>query len=198
MTRPLMRLGINQLKEMFAQNKLEPKILKQLAEELQYRRTPKAIALMNDVQSALRRSSHAPQSSSVSPTRTIDANPQLQLRPQLISGAPNAFTATVPPATPTRASPASGRSSQSVLPVIPETPSPKPVNMPLEDAYKVLRVTSTSTWDTIELARRQLVQQASPVKTVAMNSEKRSQLQDQAHRANLACLSIWRIRIGYK
>jgi hypothetical protein len=68
--------------------------------------------------------------------------------------------------------------------------------LPLEDAYRILRVAPTSTWEVIELARRQLVQQASPIKTATMNVEKRSQLQEQAHRANLACHSIWRNRIG--
>lgn len=84
----------------------------------------------------------------------------------------------------------------SVVPTVSAPSSLKPeAVLPLADAYRILRVAPTSTWEVIELARRQLVQQASPIKTAAMNVEKRSQIREQARRANLACLSIWRNRI---
>ena len=52
--------------------------------------------------------------------------------------------------------------------------------MPVDDAYKLLKATPSSTWESIEQTRRELVQQASPARVSAMNAEKRAQLQAEA------------------
>lgn len=270
MTRPLMRLGIDQLEGMFAQNKQESQVLRQLAEELQYRQVPKAIALMNDVKAALRKMSRPPSFSTSSPATSAgedDQQPQLWPQPMSLERfseekiadlesllllfvppsdaignvslrnllseqgwddetywairnrliergiletgrgrggsvrrtsdgskgpSPSTVVAPVPmpaPSAPTRPSVSSATST---------TPKPLPTfpSMPLDDAHKVLRVAPGSAWESIESARRQLVQQASPARTTSLSPEKRLQIQDQARRANLACLSIWRTRIG--
>jgi hypothetical protein len=271
-----MRLGINQLEEMYAKNTSEPQVLRQLANELQYRQVPKAIALMSDVQSALRKFSHvSSQSPTISPPMSIkdtDPQPELWRQPmsldkfstEKIADLESLLLLLVPSSdaignvslrnllaergwddelywairnrliergiletgrgkggSVRRASGAASVTASSVpaadakpMPILPAPdPTPQPISvtqtisaasplkqavMPLEDAYRVLRVASTSTWNVIELARRQLVQQASPAKTATLEVEKRSQLQEQARRANLACLSIWRIRLGGK
>ena len=53
MARPLMQHGVGQLEEMFANGKADPKVLKQLENELQYRQVPRAVALLAEVQAAM-------------------------------------------------------------------------------------------------------------------------------------------------
>ena len=53
MTGPLMQHGVGQLEEMFAKGKLDPKVQKQLENELQYRQVPRAVVLLADVQAAI-------------------------------------------------------------------------------------------------------------------------------------------------
>ena len=50
MPRPLMQHGVGQLEEMFAKGKSDPKVLKNLELELQYRQVPRAVALLAEVQ----------------------------------------------------------------------------------------------------------------------------------------------------
>lgn len=63
----------------------------------------------------------------------------------------------------------------------------------LSDAYKVLKATPGSSWESIELTRRQLVQLASPV---VASDEKRQQLQCDAEKINAAYKVIALDRIG--
>lgn len=261
-----MRLGISQLEEMYAKNKSEPQVLRQLESELQYRQVPKAIALMSDVQSALCRcSSQRPTILPPMPIEDNDPEPELWPQPMTLtkfseeeiadlesqllllipssdaignvslrnllseqgwddetywairnrliergiletgrgrggsvrraSGdsmvlPPSIVVAPVPtpdPSAPTRSLVSSAISTTSKpLPTLP--------SMPLDDAYKVLRVAPGSAWESIESARRQLVQQASPARTASLSPEKLLQLEDQAQRANLASISIWKGR----
>jgi hypothetical protein len=46
MSRPLMQHGVGQLEEMFAKARADPKLLKQLEHELQYRQVPRATVLL--------------------------------------------------------------------------------------------------------------------------------------------------------
>lgn len=55
MPRPLKQLGVGQLEELFARSKTDPKALKHLADELQYRQVPRAVALLTEVQAAMSR-----------------------------------------------------------------------------------------------------------------------------------------------
>jgi hypothetical protein len=54
------------------------------------------------------------------------------------------------------------------------------------DAYKVLKASPTSTWESIEQTRRHLVQQAHPEHMAMLSPERRTQVQQEARRANEA------------
>lgn len=60
MSRPLMQHGVGQLEEMFAKARADPKLLKQLEHELQYRQVPRATVLLAEVQAAMYGGAPAP------------------------------------------------------------------------------------------------------------------------------------------
>jgi DnaJ-domain-containing protein 1 len=66
--------------------------------------------------------------------------------------------------------------------------------MSVEDAYKMLKATAGSTWESIEQTRRQLVQQSHPVRLKSMSAELRSRVLAEAKRANAAYLTLSRAR----
>lgn len=68
--------------------------------------------------------------------------------------------------------------------------------MPLEDAYKVLKATAGSTWESIEQTRRQLVQQSHPGRLKSMNPERRAQTLAEAKRVNAAYAVLSQARCG--
>jgi hypothetical protein len=55
MPRPLMQHGVGQLEALFAKSKSDSKVLKQLEHELEHRQVPRALALLAEVQSAVKR-----------------------------------------------------------------------------------------------------------------------------------------------
>jgi curved DNA-binding protein CbpA len=68
--------------------------------------------------------------------------------------------------------------------------------MPVEDAYKLLKATPGSTWESIEQTRRLLVEQSHPERLKAMAAEKRSSALAEATRANTAYATLSRLRCG--
>jgi hypothetical protein len=192
MSRPLMQHGVGQLEEMFAKGGADPKVLKQLENELQYRQVPRAVALLAEVQAAM-----------------YGAAPAKPPRP-----APEPPPARPPaPQQPTlwdrRAVPPTAAVTQPALPPRPATPSrpaetpaaskpahPPAPTMPLEDAYKLLKATAGSTWESIEQTRRSSVQQSSPLKAGSISPEKRSQMLAEAKRVNAAYAALSKQRTG--
>jgi DnaJ-domain-containing protein 1 len=66
--------------------------------------------------------------------------------------------------------------------------------MPLEDAYKVLKTTAASTWESIEQTRRQMVQQSHPAHLKSMSAEHRNQALAEAKRVNAAYTALSQAR----
>jgi hypothetical protein len=58
--------------------------------------------------------------------------------------------------------------------------------MTLQDALKVLKITSGASWETVELSRRQAVDRARPDTLTPLSEEKRRILKEEARRANAA------------
>ena len=63
--------------------------------------------------------------------------------------------------------------------------SPIPA-MTLEDALKVLKVTTSAPWESIETSRRQAVERAHPGRLASLSKEKRSAVKEEARVANAA------------
>lgn len=66
--------------------------------------------------------------------------------------------------------------------------------MTLEAAYACLKATPASTWESIEQARRQLVQLAHPERLVALGEDQALRAQSEGRRANEAHAVILRCR----
>lgn len=188
MSRPLMRHGVGELEALFGKSKTDVEVLKQLEHELQHRQVPRAVALLAEVHAAMQDAgSSAPAPVSVSPA-------PMPQQPALWS--PAAAAATEPVAPPV----ASLRSAEPIKApeslAVTKPPRPATPVMPLEDAYKVLKATAGSTWESIEQTRRQLVQQSHPGRLKSMNPERRAQTLAEAKRVNAAYAVLSQARCG--
>jgi hypothetical protein len=194
MPRPLMQHGVGQLEEMFASGKADPKVLKQLENELQYRQVPRAVALLAEVQAAMYGGAAAPQMPTVpapSPVRApapahVSQQPDLWGRPAaspIVAAAPTApIRAGTSPVTPPEARPVAAKAPAS------------PPAMPLDDAYNVLTASPGATWESIEHTRRTLVQQSHPARWKTLSAEKRAQTLTEARRVNAAYAALSQAR----
>ena len=63
--------------------------------------------------------------------------------------------------------------------------------MPLEEAFKVLKITSGAPWEAVEASRRQAVDRAHPDKLAGLSEYKRGILKEEARRANAAYLAVF-------
>ena len=192
MKRTLMQLGIGALEEMFEASKTDAKVLRQLENELQHRQVPRAVALLEQVQLAMKRLA-----TSVLP-RTQD---ELPLEPP-------AAPVPVPVAPPSeRPAPAVVVSAPVALPTPPSVPPPvrppvaPPVAAPVpparverapipalssDDACKLLKVTAGAPWQEVELSRRRLVLLSHPRHVVGMAPERQETVREEARRINAA------------
>lgn len=178
MPRPLMQHGVGALEALFAKSKTDPKVLKQLEHELQHRQVPRAVMLLSEVQAAIHGATFA--APSVSPVRPAQAVEQPSLRERSAAPAPNPVTPEVAPppsavSTKTHETPAAAKPSQPSVPIL-----------SLEDAYKLLHATVGTTWESIELTRRHLVQQSHPGRLQSMSPDGRAQVRAEAERVNVA------------
>lgn len=184
MPRPLMQHGVSQLEALFASSKANLKVLKQLEHELQFRQVPRALALLEQVQTAIPAAGSvpAPVATGVSPVK----QPELWSQPPAVQSTAPPHPAQRPSAQPTAPVP---RSSIAV------TPRSAPF-MTFDDACKVLKVSPTSSWQEIEQTRRHLVQLSHPERVASMTPERRDQMRAEAKRVNsaYAVLSAARVK----
>jgi DnaJ-domain-containing protein 1 len=68
--------------------------------------------------------------------------------------------------------------------------------MTLEDALKVLKITTSTPWECIETSRRQAVERARPDRLASLSKEKRSVVKEEARVANAAYLVLLQARSG--
>lgn len=190
MKRTLMQLGIGALEEMFTSSKTDAKVLRQLENELQHRQVPRAVALLDQVQLAMKR---------VASSALPRAQDELPLEPPA-GPAP----ATPPPVCPAPAVIVSAPAPQPTPPSLPQPVHPlviPPVAVPvpsarierasippvsLDDACKLLKVTLTSAWQEVELARRKMVLLSHPRHVAGMVPERQEAVRDEARRVNAA------------
>lgn len=190
MSRPLMQHGVGQLEEMFAKARADPKLLKQLEHELQYRQVPRATVLLAEVQAAMYGGAPAPSPVAV-PTHqpgrapaSAPGQPGLWEQPSLV----------LPAATPVAAQPRS--MAPTVDPSLTRTEASPLLAMSIQDACKVLKTTAGATWESIEQARRLLVKQSHPSQLKPLSDERRAQALADARRANAAYATLQMARCG--
>lgn len=190
MDRPLIQHGVGKLEEMFSTSNSDAKLLKQLEQELQHRQVPRAVALLAKVRAAMSGGATVPQASTVPTSLPARATGPVSQQPDLW-GRP-AIPPVSPPAAGRAAAPAV-RPEESLL--VAKSPA-SPVAMPLEEAYKVLKVTPGAAWDSIEQTRRSLVNQLHPSRWKPLSAEKRSHALAEAKRINAAYAVISQTRCG--
>lgn len=192
MARPLMQHGVAQLEQLYATSKSDAMVLKRLEHELQYRQVPRAVALLAEVQAAMylevANTPLVPSPPPMTPPNSGARQPNLWERRPVPSASPaRAASRTQPP------EPTAGTL------VLPQSPASQPHTVPamsVEEAYKALKATQGSTWESIEQTRRQFVQQAHPARLATMSAEKRAQIQAEAKRLNTAYAVLSRQRTG--
>lgn len=187
MTRPLMQHGVGQLEEMFAKGKLDPKLLKQLENELQYRQVPRAVALLAEVQAAMYGGADAPAGPTVPAPSPVPQQHGLWERPA------EPPVVVPPPVVPIRTVTTAAKPPEPPPATKPVSPTPA---MPLDDAYKILKATPGATWESIEQTRRTVVQQSHPSRWKTLGTEKRTQALAEAKRVNAAYASLSQARCG--
>ena len=195
MTRPLARLGIDALEALFETGKQDLPALKQLIGELAYRNVPRATALLDKAQNVfkfvkLHQKEFVSGTSTPSDTRDL-AGTQTSIQDRFEFDVP-IFASTEWPKRPPRQVPIAGVAPpvRVVMPTLTMpaavVPRPAPIAMSVEQAYRVLKATLVSSWDDIEVSRRQLVARAQPDRVAKLESAKRKALQDEAREANVA------------
>ena len=186
MPRPLMQHGIGQLEELFAKGKTDPSVLEQLESELRYRQVPRAVTLLSQVQNAMYGSSATrppPTTASVPTTRPLfPAVPGTEPVVAQVSPSRTVETTTAHAAS----APVTAARSE---------PTPRPaVAMPVAEAYKLLKATPSSTWESIEQTRREVVQRSHPERVTLLSPERRSEVLSAAKRTNDAYIVLSRDR----
>ena len=180
MTRPLMQFGVGNLEALFAKSKTDANALRKLEHELQYRQVPRAVALLAEVQAAI--SGITP--GALAPVPPESSRPPAPQQTGLMqrTATPATGSVTLPIVTPQQGKPIKPPAPLDVPKTLPPTQSV----MPVDDAYKLLKATTSSTWESIEQNRRQMVMNSSPLITRSMSEERRSQLLAQAKLVNAA------------
>lgn len=188
MTRALARKGVEELEAFFEKSKSDLPALKNLINELAYRNTPRAAALMDKAQQVMKfvenhRKKVASTTAAPVETRDLIGTPT----PSQVG-----FEFEVPVFAPAEVSieqptPAAHMISQP-LPVVLTALSKEPVSieMTVEQAYHILKVTPATSWDAIEFSRRQLVARSQPDRIAKLEPAKRKALQDEAQVVNIA------------
>lgn len=205
MPRPLMQHGVGQLEDMFGSCRGNLQVLRQLENELQHRQVPRALALLEKVQAAMAATGDAPsERPSQPPTRPPTPATAPPTQPELWGRTPAPVVPPVrlPPSPPVAVAPTPQppRPAPPVrpadAPAAPKPAAPSAPTMPVEDAYKLLKATAGSTWESIEQTRRQLVQQAHPSRVKSLSPERQAQSLADARRVNAAYAVLSMQRAG--
>lgn len=180
--RPLMQTGIELLERLFRGSKDNATELAKLEAELSHRSTQRAVSLLRLVRLAQRQLAQSGQG---------DSKVRTTSEPDLFDTA-----APPPPKLPHEdiEDPAFSKRMKPPTPLAPVAP-PIPEAMTVDEAYRVLKVTASSTWEAIEQARRELVQRASPENIERVSHEKRAALLAETKKANAAYRVLAQVRI---
>lgn len=193
MKRTLMQLGIGALEEMFEASKTDAKVLRQLENELQHRQVPRAVALLEQVQLAMKRlaSSALPRGQDELPLEPPAAPAPVPVPPPPERPAPAVVVVSAPVALPTPPSVPSQVRPPAVPPVAAPVPPVRVESAPIpalsfDDACKLLKVTAGAPWQEVELSRRKLVLLSHPRHVAGMAPERQEAVRDEARRVNAA------------
>lgn len=177
MTRPMERLGIAELEELFQRQSTTFEELKTLEGELVCRSTNRAVNLLAEVRKRVK------VDEIIAESKTRDAEKQL-VQLELPSVADFELSSSAP-----------APSAQVASRPADVTPTPSPQSSPSvstvpvmskEQAFKILKASPATSWEQIEQSRRGLVARAQPDKLAGLPADKRRALQDECRQVNAA------------
>jgi len=218
-TRPLMRLGIGDLEDIFEKQIKNLATLGRLKEELSHRQVPRALALLERVQQAealledadsqsldlksprvtLQRKHRTSNSAPVSApsVQKTEIDPSLAGL-QMVQGRLDLLAGFAPPP-----EPAKPQSITTGKPAPISTPKPLTTaasealpQLSLEDACRILKVGVSDGWEKIEAARRKIVLKSNPSSTTTLAPAQLQKLLTEAKLANDATIVISARRSG--
>lgn len=204
MKRTLMQLGIAALEDMFATSKTDAKVLRQLENELQYRQVPRAVALLGQVQVAMKRLASevlAPGLQAALPLEPEGASalerfspprPEHRLPSVRVSSTTTAGTR---PETQNSAQATASRAETALQSPAPVQRAPVPA-MSVDDACKLLKVSLGASWQEVELSRRKMVLLSHPRHVVGMLQERQEVVRNEARRVNAAYAALSSARVA--
>ena len=211
-SRPHMRCGVPELKAMVALYKTDMNMLAQLEQELVHRQVPRAVELLAQVRATIASDCGSPGATqlqrtlqSFTPQGSLDLGPSLLPEPLEASEVERASSGTEAIAKPVATNPfepnkpasnvspqaAAGAHEAKVTPIEAE-----PVVMTLSDAYKTLQANPGSSWESIEMLRRQLVQSSHPRRLEKVPKAQIKQVIQEARRVNAAYAMVANARCG--
>lgn len=171
MTRPLARAGIDELEALFQANEQNSDELKILESELTFRNTLRATALLDKLKRQRVRS-------------IIDKAKVRVAESSVAKQPPQTLNDTSPKPSETLAAIPSSVSAPVGSPAKPVDPAPGLMTM--EQAYRILKVSASATWESIEQSRRELVARAQPDKLAGLPEDKKKAVQDETRLVNAA------------
>lgn len=207
-TRPLMRLGVADLEELFKERSQNAAGLAELDEELAQRKGTRALVLRERIRRTQKRleidgsgagplsEDHPPSPLPLPPKQGLAsraAKPHSGVQQDLLSAWPPEAAASEPKVE-TAATPA-----PAIAPAKKPAAAPDVQALPqlaLEDACRILKVGVGDSWEKVEGARRKLVARSSPLATVGFSPAQAQKLLAEAQMANDAALVIAARRSG--
>jgi DnaJ-domain-containing protein 1 len=177
----LERLGIDSLEASFGRLSVSEDELLDLKEELEIRTTLRAKGLLDKVNQKLADGQRPKTSPSRAPASASSHKPYERVPVEIPVFVPGPNSANVVVEQPPN-KPISPVTATEVKPVVTDAS----MAMSPEQAFKVLRVSATSSWEEIERSRRDLVARAQPDRLVGVPAEKRRALQDECRMVNTA------------
>jgi len=208
-TRPLMRLGVAHLEELFKERSQNAAALAELDEELTQRRGTRALVLLERIRRTQKRLDNDGTGTSALSEDKPPAPPPLLsklghasggARPQH-AGEQQDLLSALPPDT----APSESKGERAVAPAPAIAPAKKPTVSPevqalpqlaLEDACRILKVGVSDAWEKVEGARRKLVARSSPLATASFPTAQVQKLLAEAQLANDAAIVIAARRSG--
>lgn len=218
-TRPLMYLGISDLEDIFEKQEKNFATFARLKQELSHRQVPRAIALLERVQKAeaalknmhthqldvpTRRTAvkRTPRTPEVAPAPAPEqgtlgqpvSEPVLRnapLQQDLLTGFGQSSSGAGPLA------PSGGVFPERNAPQKPPAAGPEAIpQLALEDACRILKVTTGDVWEKVEASRRKIVLKSSPLMVRSMTFDQTQKLLADARLANDAACVIAARRSG--
>jgi len=198
-SRPLMQRTIGDLEIMFSESPGDTNVLAQLAAELKHRNVPRALALDQKVRKALDTANTTKKS------QAVDERDESVVRLKTLLAKDRAKQANMNQAElwseASTANTSSGPGGETIEVPIPKRNSDAPSpgkklptsdnhSMSVEEAYRILTVKLDSTWEALEMKRRQIVQLSSPSHTKHLSSGERLKLLSNARKVNQAYMTL--------